>query len=123
MTPRRLIGRVAQRRSKRGCERGDLSQSIRCRNLGVDRHNVPKSTRPAQHSKIFLTGSSHASWIPYEALRVLVRLCGACAGITFGRTPWVRSGRCESSDEPVEWVQGARRCRDAGTRRSRSSGS
>ncbi|MGA2470792.1 MAG: hypothetical protein ABSG64_08895, partial [Solirubrobacteraceae bacterium] len=36
-----------------------------------------------------------------------------------GRTPWVRSAGCESFDDPVEWVEGAIACRDAGTRRSR----
>jgi hypothetical protein len=40
-----------------------------------------------------------------------------------GRTPSVRSARCESFDDPVEWVEGAFVCRDAGTRRSRLSGS
>ena len=40
-----------------------------------------------------------------------------------GRTPWVRSGRCESFDGPVEWVGGAIACRDAGIPRSRLSGS
>ena len=36
-----------------------------------------------------------------------------------GRTPVVRSGRCESFDDPGEWVEGAIACRDAGTPRSR----
>ena len=33
-----------------------------------------------------------------------------------GRTPWVRSARCESFDDLGEWVEGAIACRDAGTR-------
>jgi putative transposase len=37
-----------------------------------------------------------------------------------GRTPWVRSGRCESFIDPGEWVAGAIACRDAGTPPSRS---
>ena len=40
-----------------------------------------------------------------------------------GGTPWDRSGCCESFDDLVEWVEGAIACRDAGIRRSRSSGS
>ena len=40
-----------------------------------------------------------------------------------GGTPWDRSGCCESFDDPVEWVEGAIACRDAGIRRSRLSGS
>jgi hypothetical protein len=39
------------------------------------------------------------------------------------RTPAVRSGCCESFDDPGEWVEGADQCRDAGTPRSRSSAS
>jgi hypothetical protein len=64
-------------------------------------------------------------WVAWLVL-VLCVLAGAVAAILIrgsGRTPVGRSGLCESFDEPVEWVQGARTCRDAGTRRSRSSGS
>jgi putative transposase len=35
-----------------------------------------------------------------------------------GRTPWVRSARCESFDDPGEWVEGTIACRDAGTHRA-----
>ncbi len=43
--------------------------------------------------------------------------------IDYLRDPLDRSGCCESFDGPVEWVEGAISCRDAGIRRSRSSGS
>ena len=40
-----------------------------------------------------------------------------------GRTPAVRSACCESFVDPVEWVEGANACRDAGIHRSRLSAS
>ena len=49
--------------------------------------------------------------------RTLEAARSLCRG---GRFPWDRSGRCESFVDPGEWVEGAHRCRDAGTPRSRS---